>query len=233
MTTQTLGAALTTLALSLLSSASWADHGHDFLLVQTARMRAVGSVVGIARQDYTRDQGVGALSFEPLLSWTARDGLAVEVNGDAEKVQGEPFHYEASTVGLRLRLTPAGQALTWGLAARYGIAAHADGSDVVKLAGLVCHEAGPWLLGANLNYAKPQGARRQWAYSLGLKRELRHHLGLGLEVAGNLGAERGGEVVLGLFSELTHDFQINAGVGTGFDNDVTLTVKTALVWRFR
>lgn len=224
--------AVAALALSLLSTASWADHGRDFLLVQTSRMGDIGNVVGIARQDYTREAGVDTYAFEPLLSWVASDGLSLEVNGDAEKVRGEPIHYEATVVGLRLRLTPKDQALGLGLAARYDIAAKSDGSDAVKLSGLGTYAVGDWLFGANLNFAKPRHARREWSYALGVKRELRHHLSLGLEVAGGLDGEDSGEVVVGLFSELTHQVQMNVGVGTGFNNDVSLTLKTALVWTF-
>ena len=233
MTQRTPGLVIATLILSLLSNVSWADHGRDFLLVQTARLGDVGSVIGIARQDYTREEGGNAFAFEPLLSWTARDWLSLEINGNAEKVQGESFNYEATVAGLRLRFTPKVQALGLGLAARYDIAAKDNGSDALKLSGLGTYEVGKWLFGANLNYEKPEGARREWGYAAGIKRELRHHLGVGLEVAGRFEEEKSGEVVVGVFSELTHDLQINAGVGTGFNNEVDLTVKTALIWRFR
>ena len=222
-----------TLALSLYSDVSWADHGRDFLLVQTARLGDAGDVIGIARQDYAREEGRNAFAFEPLLSWTARDWLSLEINGDAEKTQGESFNYEATVPGLRLRFTPKGQALGLGLAARYDIAAKDDGSDALKLSGLGTYQVGDWLFGANLNYEKREGARREWGYAAGIKHELRHHLGVGLEVAGGFEEEKSGEVVAGVFSELTHDFQINVGVGTGFNNDVDLTVKTAVIWRFR
>lgn len=78
--------------LCALSSPSKADHGRDFLLVQTARLGAVGDVIGIARQDFTRDaEGNNVFSLEPLQSWTARDWLSLEINGDIEKAGGESF----------------------------------------------------------------------------------------------------------------------------------------------
>lgn len=227
---------IVTLTLSLLSDISRADHGRDFLLVQTARLGDIGNVIGIARQDYTRDtheEGHNAFTFEPLLSWTALDWLSLEINGDAEKVQGETFNYEATVPGLRLRFTPKEHPIGLGLAARYAIAARDDDSNVLKLSTLSTYQTGKWLFGANLNYEKPEGAHREWGYSAGIKRELRHHLGVGLEVDGSFEKEKSGEVVAGIFSELTHDLQINLGVGAGFNNDVDLTVKTALVWRFR
>lgn len=224
---------IATLCLSFLSNASRADHGRDFLLVQTARLGDAGSVIGIARQDYTREEGSNAFAFEPLLSWTARDWVSLEINGDAEKEQGEAFDHEATVPGLRLRFTPKDQATALGLAARYDIAARDDGNDALKLSGLGTYQAGGWLFGVNLNCEKPQGARREWGYAAGIKRELRHHLGVGLEVAGSFEEEKSGEVVAGVFSELSHDLQINVGVGAGFNNDVDLTVKTALIWRFR
>ncbi len=221
------------LVVSLVSNVGWADHGRDFLLVQTARLGKVGSVIGIARQDYTREEGSKAFEFEPLLSWTAREWLSFEINGDAEKVEGESFNYEATVPGVRLRLTPADQALGLGVAARYEIAADDDGSDALKLSGLANYEAGGWLFAVNLNYEKPEGARREWGYAAGAKRELHHHLGLGLEVAGSLEEEKSGEIVAGLFYEPMHGLQLNVGVGTGFNNEVDVTVKTALVWVFR
>jgi len=224
------------LTLTLLGNISWADHGRDFLLVQTARLGDVGNLIGIARQDYIHDtyeEGSNAFTFEPLLSWTALDWLSLEINGDAEKVEDETFNYEATVPGLRLRFTPEDSSIGLGLAARYAIAAHDDGNDVLKLSSLSTYQVGGWLFGANLNYEKPEGGRREWGYAMGIKRELRHHLGVGLEVAGSFENEKAGEVVAGIFSELTHDLQINVGMGTGFNNDVDLTVKTALIWRFK
>jgi len=223
---------IATLTLSLLSNVCRADHGRDFLLVQTARLGDVDNVIGIARQDYTREEGSNTFALEPLLSWTARDWLSLEINGDAEKARGESFNHEATVPGLRLRFTPKDQPLTLGLASRYAIAAKNDGNDALNLSSLSTYQVGGWLFGANINYEKPEGARREWGYSAGIKRELRHHLGMGLEVAGSLEEEKSGEVVAGIFSELTHDLQINAGVGTGFNNDVDLTVKTAFIWSF-
>ena len=220
--------------LCTLSSVCKADHGRDFLLVQTARIGTVGDVLGIARQDFTRDaDGNNIFALEPLQSWTARDWLSLEINGDIEKEGGKSFDYEATVPGVRLRLTPRDKAFALGVAARYAIAAKSDDDDVVKLSGLGTYEIGPWLFGANLNYEKAEGARREWGYSAGIKRELRHHLGVGLEVAGNFEDDRSGEVVAGLFSELTHRLQINVGVGTGFNSDVDTTVKTAFIWHFR
>lgn len=227
------GRLIVTLTLGLVGNVSWADHGRDFLLVQTARLGDAGNVFGIARQDYTRAEGGNAFAFEPLLSWTARDWLSLEINADAEKAQGETFNYEATVPGVRLRFTPRGQAMALGLAARYSIAAKDDDPDTLRLSGLGSYQVGGWLFGANLSYEKPEGTRREWGYAAGVKRELRHHLALGLEVAGSLEDERSGEVVAGIFLELTHDLQLNAGAGVGFNNDVDLTVKTALIWRFR
>lgn len=220
------------IALSLLVSAARADHGRDFLLVQTARLGDAGSIIGIARQDYTRAHGEGTLALEPLLSWTATDWLSLEVNGDAERVQGKSVKYEASVPGLRLRFTPKGDPLGLGLAARYEIS-RADGGDALKLSALGTCEVGGWLFGGNLNYEKPQHERREWGWALGIKRELRHHLSAGLEAAGSFEERQSGEALLGLYAEITHDLQINVGVGTGFNNGTDLVVKTALVWRFK
>ena len=233
MTRITSGRVIATLILSLLSDVSWADHGRDFLLVQTARLGDAGNVLGIARQDYAREDGRDAFAFEPLLSWTALAWLSLEINSDAEKVQGESFNYNATVPGVRLRFTPKEQPLALGLAARYEIAAKSEDSNALKLAALGTYEAGGWLFGANLDYENPEGARREWGYAVGIKRELRHHLSVALEAAGSFEGEKSGEVVAGVFYELTHRLQINAGLGTGFNSDVDLSVKTALIWSFR
>lgn len=227
-----LGRGVLAIALSLLVSAPRADHGRDFLLVQTARLGDAHSVIGIARQDYTRANGKGTLALEPLLSWTATDWLSLEINGDAEREQGEQVKYEATVPGLRLRFTPKGNPMELGLAARYDISRE-DGADAFKLSALGSYEAGGWLFGGNLNVEKPQHERREWGYALGIKRELRHHLGVGLEIAGSFEAENSGEAILGVYAELTHDLQVNVGVGTGFNHGGDLTVKTAVIWRFR
>ncbi len=221
------------LIVGLFSNVSWADHGRDFLLVQTTRLGEVGSVIGIARQDYTREEGNDVFELEPLLSWTARDWMSLEINGDAEKLEGESFNYEATVPGVRLRFTPKDQALGLGIAARYEIAAGDDANDALKLSGLANYEAGGSLFAVNLNYEKPEGARREWGYAAGVKRELRHHLSVGLEIAGSFEEERSGEIVAGVFYEPVHGLQLNVGIGTGFKNDVDVTVKTALVWVFR
>ena len=226
------GLGVASMVVISFSKVVYADHGRDFLLVQTARLGTIGDVVGIARQDYIREEGSDVFEFEPLVSWTARDWLSVEVNGDAEKEQGESLNYEATVPGVRLRFTPKDQALVVGLAARYELAANDDSSDVLKLSGLTTYELGPWLFGANLDYEKSQDAASKWGYALGIKRELRHHLSVGLEVAGSLEDEKSGEIVAGLFSEITHNLQLNIGIGTGFNNDVDVTVKTAVIMRF-
>lgn len=235
MTKTPSGSVLTalTLMLSLVSSITLADHGRDFLLVETARLGEVGSVTGIARQDYIREEGNDVFVFEPLLSWTARDWLSLEINADAENEQGESFNYEATVPGLRLRFTPKGQALGLGASARYDIAADDDGSDAIKVSGIANYEAGGWLFASNLIYENPQDAQSEWGYALGAKRELRHHLALGLEVSGSFDEEKSGELLVGIFSEPFHGFQVNVGVGTGFNSETDVTVKTALVWVFR
>ena len=234
MTQGNLRLLLVSLVLFTLSNVSRADHGRDFLLVQTARLGAVGNVIGIARQDYTREnEGGNVVALEPLQSWTARDWLSLEINGDIEKEAGNTFDYEATVPGVRLRFTPKDQAVALGFAARYALAARNDDDDVLKLSALGTYEVRTWLFGANLNYEKAENTRREWGYSAGIKRELRHHLGVGLEVAGSFEDERSGEVVAGLFSELTHRLQINVGVGAGFNSDVNMTVRTAFIWHFR
>lgn len=217
---------------AFLSNASQADHGRDFLLVQSPRIGETGDVFGIARQDYTREKNSKGISFEPLLSWTARSWLSLEINSDAEKMHNEAFDYQSTLAGLRLRFTPKNSATALGLAARYEIASSNNDNNALKLSALSTYQVDDWLFGANINYEKAENTRREWRYAAGIKHELQHHLGMGIEIAGDLENEKSGEIVAGIFAELTHQFQMNAGIGTGFNNDVKLTVKTALIWRF-
>lgn len=222
------------LILTIISFAntSWADHGKDFLLTQTARLGDAGSIYGISRQDYTQQKDVKAFAFEPLVSWNAYDWLSLEINSHAKKVKGDSFHYEATVAGLRLRLTPKNQPLVLGVATRYGFGV-GDEEDMFKFSGLSSYQINSWLIGANINYKKHKKSHREIGYAIGIKRELRHHLELGVEIAGKLEGKKSSEVIIGIFNELTHQFQINAGVGRGINSDVDLTVKTAMIYRFR
>jgi len=219
--------------LSLFSNTSWADHGIDFLLSQTARIGEAGSIYGILRQDYIQHKNEKAFVFEPLLSWNAYNWLSLEINSDAEKTQGESFNYEATLIGLRIRLTPKGQALVLGVTTRYTFSANSESEDAFKFSSLGTYQINTWLFGMNINYKKHGNSRRELSYSASIKREIRHHLGLGVEIAGELEGKKNGEVVIGIFNELTHHFQINVGIGTGFNDDVELTAKTAIIWRFK
>ncbi|MBL4622534.1 MAG: hypothetical protein JKY89_09055, partial [Immundisolibacteraceae bacterium] len=214
---------------SLMTSVCFGDHGREFLLVQTARLGNSGNIFIIARQDYTREEGRDKFVFEPLLSWTVRDWISLEVSADAEKVQGESLNYEATVPGIRIRLTPKGKPLEMGVAARYDVSADSQSNDTLKISGLGTYQVNGWLLGANLNYKKQKGIKQEWGFAMGVKRELRHHLSLGLEVSGSLEEKKSGEVVAGLYYELNHGMQINAGVGTGFNSDVDFTAKTAFI----
>jgi len=171
-----------TMFLSFLSNVSLADHGRDFLLVQTARLGNTGDIFIIARQDYAREKN-NNFAFEPLLSWTTFDWLSLEVNAHAEKKQGESFNYESSVPGIRVRLTPKENALTMGIAARYEIVSDDHHkTNALKLSGLGTYQIDHWLFGFNLSYAKPKRGNREMTYAVGVKGELRHHLSLGLEV---------------------------------------------------
>ncbi len=220
------------LALLLLSNTVFADHGRDFLLVQTARIGDPGEFTVISRQDYVRGEGEDIYEFEPLLSWTAFDGLSFEINGDAEKSSGESFNYEATVPGLRLRFTRPEDAIALGLAIRYEMAAEDEEPDALKLNGLFSYEYESWLFGANVNYEKPEGDGSESGYGLAAKREIRHHLAVGLEAEGSFEEEQSGEIIIGLYWEPIHGFQFNAGIGTGFNSEEDYTVKTALVWVF-
>jgi len=220
---------ITILFFNLFHHTCFADDGRDFFLVQTARLGDAGDVTIISRQDYLREEDANITIFEPLISWSANNWLSLEINADSEKVSGENFNYEATVPGLRLRFTPQGQALILGMAARYEIAPE---NNAFKLSALAAYQSAYWLFGFNLNYEKPENHSHEWRYASAIKRELFHHFGLALEVAGNLEGNKSGEVVSGIFYEASNRFQVNVGMGTGFNNEIKLTIKTAIIWQF-
>lgn len=57
-------------------------------------------------------------------------------------------------------------------------------------------------------------------------------LSIGLEVDGTFEDDESGEVLGAVYSECSDRFTVNAGVGTGFNSDVDLAVRLALIWRF-
>jgi len=223
---------MTILALNSFNNICLADDGRDFFLVQTARLGDQGDITVISRQDYSDEKGGSVITFEPLISWNAYNWLSLEINADSEKHSGEDFNYEATVPGLRLRFTPQGQALVLGMAARYEIATEGNENNLFKLSSLATYQSTHWLSGFNISYEKPENFSHQWRYAASIKRELHHHLGFALEVAGNLEGEKSGEIVAGTFYEITPRFQVNAGIGTGFNSDVKLTIKTAIIWQF-
>ena len=223
---------LSVLVLGLIPNIAMSDHGRDYLLVQTARLGSTGDIFLIARQDYFHEGGTSSYIFEPLLSWTVHDQISLEINADAEKVRGEKLNYEATVLGSRVRLTPEGQSLAIGLAFRYKMSSDPDSEDKLKLAALGTYQINSWLLGGNINYEKHKGADHEWGFSIGAKRELRHHLNLGIEMSGNLDDDPNGETIIGLYYELIHGMQINVGIGSGYNNDVDFTAKTAFIWWF-
>lgn len=226
--TSSLTALAMTVILSGTPAETWADHGRDFLLAQTARLGPAGHVFAIARVDYSRHDGEKTIGFEPLLSWTARDWLSLEINADLEKTAHEGLVHEATVPGLRLRLLGQDH---WqlGIAARYVIPASGHDEEAVKLAALVSYEAGGWLFALNAHHHATDESS-DWRYVGGIKGELRHHLSLGLEITGDLDRSAN-EIVAGLFYEINHGFQVNTGVGMMLEEDEP-SLKTALIWRF-
>ncbi len=222
--------AIAMLMLMPLPKAAFGDHGRDFLLTQTARLGDAGSLFVIARQDYARSNSEGVLAFEPLIAWTARDWVSLEINADIEKEKGEPHEYEATVPGARIRVDIEDYPVVLGMAVRYAIASDDESHDALKLSALGSYHLNGFLFGFNLNYKKPEGAGGEWGYALAAKQELRHHLSLGMEVSGSFEGDASGEVVGGMYYEPVHGIQINVGVGTGFNSDLDVTFKTALIW---
>jgi hypothetical protein len=210
----------------------YAHHGRDFLFLETAHLPEFGGLYGISRQDFVRED-IDEFEFEPGLIYGAFDWLALEVHGHVEKVSGESFNYESTAPALHLRFTPRNSALALGASVEYEFAREGDDEDKIEISGVSAFEKEDWIIGFNLNYEKIIGEDEEWGYAAGVRRVIGDVLSIGVEVIGSFEDEESGEVLCGLYGDLSDRLTINAGIGTGFNSEVDLTVRTALIWRFK
>jgi len=222
---------LAAITLLLSGTSIYAHHGRDFLLVQSAHIPEQGSLYGISTQDYIQEDK-DEYEFEPALIYGALDWLALEVHGHIEKENGESFNYESTAPAAHLRFTPRSCPLGLGLSAEYEFARHEDEADVVELSGKTSFEHQKWTIAFNLNYEKAEEEDEEWGYATGVRRFITDNTAIGIEIDGTFEEEESGEVLCAIYSDINERFTINAGIGAGFNSDVDLTVRTALIWRF-
>ena len=68
-------------------------------------------------------------------------------------------------------------------------------------------------------------------YTAGYKNNLINQLDLGIEVQGSFEHEEG-EVIGVIFYNPMDQFDFNFGLGTGFGNNINLSIHTSLIWQF-
>jgi hypothetical protein len=223
------------LFISLLSPATYAHHGRDFLLTQTAHLPVQGEFYVIARQDFVDEGEEKEWEFEPAVIGAVTDWLTLEAHSHIEKATGESVAYESTAAAGYFRFTPRESALAVGAAIEYELARHDDEEDVWEFAGLVSYEANQWMLGLNMLAERETGggAETEWGYAAGVRRNLTSKVAAGLEVTGTFEDDKEGEILLGLFADLRPWLTINVGVGTGFNGGADLSVRSAFIFKLR
>jgi len=215
----------------LLSGTSvYAHHGRDFLLVQTSHIPEQGGLYGLTRQDYTQEEH-DEVEVEVAFLFGLLDWMAVEVHGHIEKQSRESPNYESTAPAIHWRFTPRAYAIGVGASVEYAFS-NDDEADMVELSGVSAFENEDWIAAFNLKYEKAEGEEEEWGYSAGVRRAVSAGVALGIEITGTFEDEEDGEVLGAIYGDIGDRLTINVGVGAGFNSDVDLTVRTALIWQF-
>jgi hypothetical protein len=227
--------ACTGLLLTLITTPAIGHHGRDFLLTQSAHIAARGEVYAIARQDYVDEGADEEAEFEPTLIGSVTDWLSLEAHSHIEKVKGESAEYESTAAVAQVRFTPRESALAIGGSVEYEFAHDSDSEDAWGFTGIATYEGSAWIVGVNLLAERETGggAETEWGYAVGIRRSFTEKFAVGLEVRGTLEDENEGEVLAGTYFDLSRSFTVNVGMGTGFNDGLDLSVRTALVFHLR
>jgi len=211
---------------------AYAHHGLDFVTVETVHLPLKGAGYAIARLDYISEEEY-ELEFEPSILYGATDWFAIELHAHFEKEEGESTKYESLAPAMRIRLTPREQPFSVGLSVEYEFAHDSDEDDVVGLNAIIGYEISGWMFAANLLHEKPSHSSGEWAYAAGVRHAYNDDHGFGLEFNGSLENSDSSEVLIGYYGELSNQFSINAGFGTGLGDGPDWSVRTAFIWNFR
>jgi len=215
-----------------LPIAARAHHGLDFLLVQTAHLPTKGSGYAVARSDRISEHH-DELEFEPALLFGVTDWMTVELHGHYEKERGESSNYESVAPALHFRLTPRGQAFSFGLSAEYEIAHHSEDEDVSEVAAIFGYEASRWVATGNLLYEKPSGFSGELGYAAGFRHSVGQKHSVGVELLGSFESDGSSEMMVGYYGEFSERFSFNAGVGAGIDEGPDRAARLAFIWQIK
>jgi len=225
-------AAAVAASLSCLPAVAVAHHGLDFILVRTAHLPEQGTAYALTRVNYL-DEETSETEIEPAVLYGLSGWMAVELHAHFANEGGSSFDYESIAPAMHIRLTPRGDAFSFGLSAEYAFADEPDAPDVGEVAAIAGIERNGWMASANVILEKASGASGEWGYAAGLRRTYAGKHGVGLEVLGSFEGDGYGEALIGYYGELSQRFTVNAGVGTGFDAGPDGTAHMTFIWRFR
>ena len=217
---------------SLIPGAVSAHHGLDFVSVQTVHLPEQGAGYTIGRIDYISEDE-DEMEFEPALLYGATDWLTLELHAHFEKENGESANYESLAPALHFRLTPREQQFSFGVSVEYEFANDSAEDDVLELAAIIGYEFSDWMVTANLLLEDPSGSSGEWGYAAGVRHSFSHHYAFGLELNGSFENSNSSAVLIGYYGELSKQFSINAGIGTGVDNELDWSARTAFIWQFK
>lgn len=226
--------AVVCLLLILASPSTWAHHGRDFLLIQSAHIPEARTGYLIARQDYIDREDGYEYEFEPGLVGGITDWLTLELHGHIAKEEHESTKHESTAGVAYVRFTPRRSPLSAGATVEYARAADHDANDEMAGALLLTYEHDSWIAALNLDasHELDAGAGNDFGVRGGVRRKLSPHAALGVEAVGAFDRPEGREVLLGLYLQPIHTLTINLGTGTGFDGGPDFTVRTSLIWQF-
>lgn len=228
----TVRAKLLAIVLLLSAHSVSAHHGVDFLTVQTAHLPMPNTGYVIARVDHISAEE-DETEFEPALLYGLSDWMTGEIHAHFARHAGESFEYESIAPSLSFRLTPRQRNFSAGFSVEYEFQRHSDEQDVLGFALMSAYSTPKWMLAAEAKMERPSGGGQEWGYAAGIRRSLRQDLAVGIEHNGSFESGNVREWILGIYAEITGRATINAGIGTGPEDDADWSVRTAFIWQFR
>lgn len=222
------------LLLLSLPTASFAHHGRDFLLTQTAHIPMQGSIYGISHLNYFSGEE-DEVEFEPALLIGGLDWFSAEIHGHIEKLDGESAKLESVAPELHFRFSPRKNAIALGASIEYEIPKEDDENEVLKVTAIASYERDKWQAALNLSLENELNSSEdeRWGYAVGVRRMISDGHAIGAETLGSFEKDDANEVVVGYYWESSEHVTLNVGVGTGGKNGPDWSLRTALIWQFR
>jgi len=164
--------------LLVMTPATWAHHGRDFLLIQSAHIPEAGTGYLISRQDYINRDGGYEYEFEPGLVIGTTDWLTLELHPHVANEEQEPSRHELTGGVMYVRFTPRDSALSVGASAEYADSADHDVNDEWAGALLVTYAESGWIAALNVDVSHEMnpGAGDDSGIHAGVRRNLNERI---------------------------------------------------------